>query len=171
VLIARCAWHRRYYGFGRLLGVSSWRGLRIDFTDGICPKCAARVRADFRGLASGRPVVRDQRGWVPGIAVVALAVMTGLLLVARPIHELPAPSLVTLGPATAPPPVLVIPEPAQPAASPALLPPPPSTERVLRVARASRPPVVRNATQVSRPLPRGTVVYRTRPPRDSAQSP
>jgi len=184
VLIARCAWHRRYYGFGRLLGVSSWRGLRIDFTDGICPKCAARLRADFRGLPSGRrlwdgaPVRRDRAGWVPGIAVVALAVMIGVLLIARPIHELPSPSLVARGPVTAPPPVLVIPEPPQPAASPALTSPPgqPSRRTVaqrspgLKVRHASQ--TVRYASQTGRrPLPRATVLYRTRPARDIAQSP
>jgi hypothetical protein len=180
VLIARCAWHRRYYGFSRLLGVSSWRGLRIDFTDGICPKCAARVRADFRGLPGGRgvpvgvPGLRDRDGWVPGIAVVALAVMIGVVLIARPIHELPAPALVALGPTTTPPPTLVIPEPPQPAASPALTPPPPLPGRATRLTMAQRPPglALRNASQVGRrPLPRATVVYRTRAPRDSAQSP
>ena len=34
----------------------------------------------------------DRAGWLPGIAVVALAVMIGVLLIARPIHELPAPA-------------------------------------------------------------------------------
>jgi hypothetical protein len=175
VLIARCAWHRRYYGSERLLGVSSWRGVRIDFTDGICPKCAARLRADFRGLPGGRragaPPAPDREAWVPGIAVVAVAVMIGVLLIARPTHELPSPALVAMGPTGAPAPERVIPEPPPPAASPALV-PTPAPEPARRLTAPRVPVVYRDASQTGRrPLPRATVVYRTRGPRDSAQSP
>lgn len=122
----------------------------------------------------GRRVLRDRHGWVPGIAVVALAVMIGVLLIARPIHELPAPSLVALGPTTAPPLERVIPEPPQPAASPSLVVPRGGREPASRLTMAQRPSgaALRDASQVDRrPLPRATVIYRTRGPRDSAQSP
>lgn len=87
VLISRCAWHPRYYGHSRLLGISNWRGLRIDFTEGICPKCAARVRVvGPRRVASGPPT--DRRGArLSEVVVVALAVLTGLVLIARPANE------------------------------------------------------------------------------------
>jgi hypothetical protein len=88
VLISRCAWHPRNYGYAKLLGVARWRGLRLDYTDGICRKCAARVHSDVRRVRVG--------GGGPGphgtvqtseIFVVALAVMTGLMLIARPANE------------------------------------------------------------------------------------
>jgi hypothetical protein len=87
VLISRCAWHPRYYGHSKLLGISNWRGLRIDFTDGICPKCAARVRVVLqRRVTGGRPIARrDDR--ISEVIVVALAVLTGLVLIARPANE------------------------------------------------------------------------------------
>jgi len=47
--LIRCAWHPRYHGYPRLLGVASWRGLSVRFTDGICPTCATRVTPDRTG--------------------------------------------------------------------------------------------------------------------------
>jgi hypothetical protein len=86
VLISRCAWHPRYYGYSKLLGVSDWRGLQVNFTDGICPKCAARVRIPRRPASAGRsPAVRG--GHDSQVAAVALAVLTGLVLAARPANE------------------------------------------------------------------------------------
>jgi hypothetical protein len=85
VLISRCAWHHRYYGHSKLLGVSNWRGLRIDLTDGICPKCAARVRAVRQHRGVRRPPQGTDR--TSEILVVALAVLTGLVLIARPANE------------------------------------------------------------------------------------
>jgi hypothetical protein len=169
VLIGRCAWHRRYYGVGRLLGVSSWRGLRIGFSDGICPKCAARVRSDLRiSRARGR-VAADRRPWMPGLALVAAAVMIAVLLVARPTHEMPAPTLLASRPPAAPGPASPEPEPA---ASPALAAPAARAAHPLRAAPPSRRPVVlRDVYPVSRALPRPTVGARTHPPRDSTQAP
>jgi hypothetical protein len=90
VLISRCAWHPRNYGHGKLLGLASWRGLRIQFTDGICPKCAARVRSRWStdaGPAPGAP----GGGRTSEIVVVALAVLTALVLIAQPANEGSAP--------------------------------------------------------------------------------
>jgi hypothetical protein len=126
MLIARCAWHRRYYGIGRLLGVASWRGLHIGFTDGICPKCAARVRSDFRLSRAGGRVAADRAGWMPGIAVVVVAVMAAVLLIARPTHDQiltsapPGPRVVETDPAASP--ALVIPPALD--ARPEVVPPP-----------------------------------------------
>jgi hypothetical protein len=166
VLIARCAWHRRYYGSGRLLGVGTWRGVRIQFTDGICPKCAARVRSDFKVSRRGGRVPAARHSWMPGIAVVALAVMVALLLIARPTHDLPAPANVALSPPTAP----AI---GEPAASPDLAASASPAPRDSRPALLTRVPStsLRDAPGPGRALPRATIVYRVRPPRDSAQAP
>ena len=170
MLIARCAWHRRYWGVGRLLGVASWGGLHISFTDGICPKCAARVRSDFRVSRAGGRVAPDRACWMPGIAVVALAVMIAVLLIARPTHDAilisppPGPMLAETAPAASPP--LVIP--------PALGPRPavepiPGVIREPRVALAARSRYVpaREGYRAGRPL----VPHRSPPQRDFAQSP
>jgi len=87
VLIGRCAWHPRYYGHSKLLGVSAWRGLRIDFTDGICPKCAARVRVARQRRAASHPPAAPAGQRTSEVVVVALAVLTGLVLIARPANE------------------------------------------------------------------------------------
>jgi hypothetical protein len=87
VLVSRCAWHPRNYGHGKLFGVTSWRGLRIHFTDGICRKCAARVQLPRRRpVAAGSPVARGGNR-ASKIIVVALAILTGLVLIARPANE------------------------------------------------------------------------------------
>ena len=54
MLICRCAWHRRYYGYPLLSGVVSWRGLSVRFTDGICPRCVERFRSEHRTFLSRR---------------------------------------------------------------------------------------------------------------------
>ena len=87
VLISRCAWHPRYYGHSRLLGISNWRGLRIDFTEGICPKCAARVRVVRQRRVAGGPPTARRGDRLSGVIVVALAVLTGIVLIARPANE------------------------------------------------------------------------------------
>lgn len=75
MLIRRCAWHREFHGYALIHGVASWRGLSIKFTDGVCRRCVARVRAEWH---VGRVQV-DSRlgrgGLVPGgYRRVALAV-------------------------------------------------------------------------------------------------
>ena len=108
--------------------------MHISFTDGICQKCAARVRADHLRARFDRGASADRRepAWLPGLAVVALAIVIGLVLVARPTHELPVP----------PPVVALLPEPApEPAAAPEAE---PAVPRLVHVARRPRP-VVRPA--------------------------
>ena len=88
MLITRCAWHPGYHGHPAFIGVTDWSGFRLGFTDGICSRCAARLRADIPG---GTPVEveaeRDLVGWIPGVGLVAIAVMALVLLAARPTHE------------------------------------------------------------------------------------
>jgi hypothetical protein len=55
MLICRCAWHARYYGYPLLRGVVSWRGWNLRFTDGICPRCLARFRKEHHTLLDRRP--------------------------------------------------------------------------------------------------------------------
>ena len=103
MLISRCAWHRRYYGYTKILGVSSWRGLQPSFTDGICQNCAARVRADHLRARFGRRASARRRdgAWLPGLAVASLGVVVVLVLIARPTHEPPPlPATVALAPVT-----------------------------------------------------------------------
>lgn len=54
MLICRCAWHRRYFGYPLLSGVVSWRGWTLRFTDGICPRCLERFRSEHRGFLHRR---------------------------------------------------------------------------------------------------------------------
>jgi hypothetical protein len=55
MLICRCAWHSRYYGYPLLSGVASWRGWTLRFTDGICPRCLARFRREHHSLFERSP--------------------------------------------------------------------------------------------------------------------
>jgi hypothetical protein len=178
VLISRCAWHRRYHGYTKLLGISSWQGLHVSFTDGICQKCAARVRADHLRSPYGRGAAADRREtpWLPGLAAVTLSLAVALVLVARPTHELPAPMLAMLppAPATAPPAPVV----ALPSAESVTEPPPsaqPSQPRPIVTAHAGPHPVGRVGTTRLSALPRRVLpmvgaTFRV-PPRESQQSP
>jgi len=56
MLIGRCAWHPRYHGRPSWLGVTSWRGFNLRFTDGICPRCLERVRAEHRRMLERRKI-------------------------------------------------------------------------------------------------------------------
>jgi hypothetical protein len=61
MLIGRCAWHQRYYGRPSWQGVTSWRGFNLRFTDGICPRCVERFRAEHRGMLERRKAERLER--------------------------------------------------------------------------------------------------------------
>ena len=121
--------------------MSTWRGLQIAFTDGICQKCAVQVRADHlraphearRSSGPGRPP------WAPGLAVVSLTVAVSLILVARPTHEPPEPF-----PVVAAPPTVV--EPPQPSAAPATI---VATVRDESPRSVARPPL---RTRTERPV-------------------
>lgn len=54
MLIGRCAWHPRYYGYPLLNGVASWRGFGVKFTDGICPRCLQRFRQEHHSFLERR---------------------------------------------------------------------------------------------------------------------
>jgi hypothetical protein len=54
MMICRCAWHPRYYGYPFWSGVASWRGVAVQFTDGICPRCASRFREENRRFLERR---------------------------------------------------------------------------------------------------------------------
>lgn len=59
MLICRCAWHPRYYGYPLVSGVASWRGWTVQFTDGICTKCAQRFRSEHAGFLERRQPYRE----------------------------------------------------------------------------------------------------------------
>jgi hypothetical protein len=54
MFVRRCGWHRKYHGYVKILGVSSWQGWGVTFSDGMCADCAARARAAWR-LPAGSP--------------------------------------------------------------------------------------------------------------------
>jgi hypothetical protein len=56
MLIARCAWHPRYYGHPFWNSVVSWRGLAVRFTDGICPRCLQRFRSENQSFLDRKRV-------------------------------------------------------------------------------------------------------------------
>ena len=182
VLISRCAWHRRYYGYTTILGVSSWRGLKPSFTDGICHKCAVRVRADHlrARFDRGASVTRRERTWMPGLAVLVLAIVVALVLVARPTHELPplAPVVSVLPPQNLDDPSEAAPVVAEPSSGSA----PRSSVRPPRYPRVTRRPVfvepARLTWSMPSALPHSAIrvawassPYRAPVPRESAQSP
>jgi hypothetical protein len=47
MFIRRCGWHRRYYGHGKLLGITSWFSRTITFSDGMCDRCVVRAREEW----------------------------------------------------------------------------------------------------------------------------
>ena len=75
MFVRRCAWHRRYRGHGKLLGVSSWRGWTVTFSDGLCDSCAAQTRAEWGLPPSPMASSTNRRSWMPAFpyATVALA--------------------------------------------------------------------------------------------------
>jgi hypothetical protein len=59
VLLSRCAWHPRYFGYPLVEGVVSWSGWGLRFTDGICSECATRFRAEYRAFIERRDPERE----------------------------------------------------------------------------------------------------------------
>jgi hypothetical protein len=122
VLLIRCAWHPRYHGYPRLLGVASRRGLSVHFTDAICPTCAMRVTPERRRTAPSS----QRRRW-PGagraaVLFVGVPLTAALVLAATPLSEPPVAS---------PPAVAALPSAA---AKPAATHAPDAEPRVSRVA-------------------------------------
>jgi len=150
----------------------------MSFTDGICQKCAARVRADHLRSRYDRGASADRREtpWLPGLAAVTLSLAVALVLVARPTHELPAPMVAMLPPAPvqAPPARVVAVSPAERVTSP----PPaaePSPPRPIVTAHAGphhvgRPATTRLSALPRKALPMVGATLRV-PSRESQQSP
>jgi hypothetical protein len=43
-----------YFGYPLIHGIAAWRGNGIQFTDGICRRCARRVHAELRAMERRR---------------------------------------------------------------------------------------------------------------------
>lgn len=87
VYMRRCAWHPRYRGYPVILGVASWRGRGLRYTDGICRSCALHVRRDARAPGADREAVPLA---LPPAAVFLIILGLGLFA-AVPSHHAPAP--------------------------------------------------------------------------------
>jgi hypothetical protein len=80
MFLHRCGWHRKYHGHTKLLGVSSWKGWGITFSDGMCSDCSARVRAEWQLPAAVRPApARGRRAFHPDFAFAAAFLFLGLV--------------------------------------------------------------------------------------------
>jgi hypothetical protein len=75
MFVRRCAWHPLYHGYGKLLGIASWRGWAITFSDGLCERCAARTRQEWGLPAATSAPEGHRRAWRPAFpyATAALA--------------------------------------------------------------------------------------------------
>jgi hypothetical protein len=106
MLISRCAWHRKYHGYPAITGIASWRGRRVQFTDGMCKACAAQLRFEWYGDTEsepGRASSYRRLAWLaPGAGMAAAAALLAMVLAARPLHD-PADVLLTRIPAVAVP--------------------------------------------------------------------
>lgn len=58
MLISRCAWHQRYRGHTKWMGLKFDGRLGVSFTDGICIPCAMRLRIEALTLRHARPALR-----------------------------------------------------------------------------------------------------------------
>lgn len=80
MLITRCAWHRRYYGYVSYTGLRLNRSWRVTFSDGICSACAVVFRASGRvpqGASVRREVLRA------AVALTAVTVWLAVMLLWR----------------------------------------------------------------------------------------
>lgn len=115
VLIRRCAWHREYYGYPMVFGISSWGEFRPTFTDGMCLRCTARFRRQWHlpELEARRFDFGSPNSWARA-AVVVLFVAASVTLVTRQFGDMRTRETVTAPPETVlVPPVPVEAEPAQ----------------------------------------------------------
>jgi hypothetical protein len=97
VLLIRCAWHRRYRGHPRLIGVGSWHGWGVQFTDGICNRCATRVIDEPTRVPSRS--ARGRRGARPALLFLGLPLTAAVVLAAAPLSEPPPRSIPSALPA------------------------------------------------------------------------
>jgi hypothetical protein len=89
VVLLRCAWHKKYFGYPWIYGVVSWRGRDVSFSDGMCGTCARRWRAYVRGTynESAARATWPVPAWILGVALVA--VLGAAVLLAA--HQTPLP--------------------------------------------------------------------------------
>jgi hypothetical protein len=87
MLIRRCAWHRLYNGYPMLYGVAAWRRRGLNYTDGMCSRCAATALGQWRkgSTETSRPRRLRAHLRVPaaptGIALAAVvSILIGLAL-------------------------------------------------------------------------------------------
>lgn len=172
MLLRRCAWHRYYRGYAFLYGVARWRGLRPSFTDGVCGRCAKRLRRDLELPPARWPSLATRRTGVEPLAVppgaVALIALAVLLSLARPLDAPPPMVPAGLPAALTPRPMVVSPAaPAEPrmvdhrVVDRRVVERRPMTERRPAIAprRASDKPLKRIATaDIAPPLARSTVM-------------
>ena len=104
MLLRRCAWHKQYRGYGKLLGVSSWRGYGVAFSDGMCADCAARTREAWNLPTTSRPLVPSLGiPWATAaVALAAAAVISGIVV--GPVERAVAPPAPSIAIAVDPPP-------------------------------------------------------------------
>jgi hypothetical protein len=125
VLIRRCAWHRTYYRYPLAIGVASWRGLGLSFTDGMCGGCAVHFRRQW-GLPDLPAPGAAVESFAPGMAFLRVAatflLIAGFMFEARLLDEVHTPLRLTSAPET----VLVPPAPAEPESVPAAAVPAPA---------------------------------------------
>lgn len=120
VLIRRCAWHREYFGYPMVFGITSWGELRLSFTDGMCLRCTARFRRQWQlpGLEARRLDLGSASSWARA-ALVVVFVVASVTLVTRQSGDLRPSQTLTAPPETVlVPPVPADDVPAQAVASP-----------------------------------------------------
>jgi hypothetical protein len=76
MLIRRCVWHRNYHSYPLTLGVASWRGFGVTFTDGMCRGCAIQFRREWN-----LPAIPDGPAF-PVLRVAMSGALAVLLIVA-----------------------------------------------------------------------------------------
>jgi hypothetical protein len=93
VLVRRCAWHLRYHGYHFVLGIASWGGPGVRFTDGMCRGCAGRLHRTLSAPPGSQPrraAVLASPLPVPPVAV-GMIVLACVLFAARTLHHVPPP--------------------------------------------------------------------------------
>ena len=88
MLIRRCAWHRSYRGYPLVFGIASWRGQGVSFSDGMCLRCAARMRAEWNLPPLPPRVSRYRLGFELARVTATAAALVILVLAANPLDDL-----------------------------------------------------------------------------------
>jgi hypothetical protein len=81
MFVRRCAWHPLYHGHGKLLGITSWRGWTVTFSDGLCDRCAARTREEWGLPAAISTPEGHRRAWRPALAYATVALAGSIVAV------------------------------------------------------------------------------------------